>query len=1118
MQLFMENNTSNLHQSDNSQGGGNAMNINELRLGTVPLSSDVLTKANIGLWAFELDEGSEPRMYVDNTMLRLLGLKKQISPEETYHAWYDNVDDDSYGLVTDAVDKMGSGNYAEVQYPWHHPDGSTMIVRCGGTLNPNYTKGLRIEGTHQNVTEVAHYDEAEMRRQKEAERVQARARAVESMKRSMDMVFALSNEYDPIIVIEPESGRYDWYLGRAEEIERNTSMSVHGEDFYEDNAKDAVAVIREEDREQFAAFFSRENLLRIAKTGEVQESENRWFVPELNEYRWKYNKAVRMVAENGKVLVVVGVIDTTEKKAKEEETANIIKNFIKDYGMAFKVNINDDSYEMLKYSDDVFNKELVFDNFTGGINYMAENIVFSADRERFRRLLQKDVVAKAMADSDTYSIEFRVFIDGNTRWDRMTITLFDNNNVLVGFSALGKEIIYQRFENKLNDDFYALFSLDLDTEMISCFKNASWYKDAPVGGCAPYKIVMKAFADALEGEQREFFNKACDLDLVRNTLAKEDKQTYTYQSVIDGKPQWVTASMYVIDRHDDGTPAVSVLGFSFLDTMGADREELQWQLKEALKRADEDARRIEVTFEMSNANRWAYAINDKDEVVGSKVDAQATEVYNTSTEEEPMAWLDTIHPDDRARAENDFWAAIRDHSGQFKYDSTFRAFGKGGELHWVKSSGRVLRYDDGTAEMFGMSVDVTPEIEQQEKQQKLLQEAFDAAQEASKAKTRFMNSMSHDIRTPMNAIIGYTSMAQKFLDDGEKVKDYLGKIGRAGNNLLELVNQVLDMSRIESGNVILADDPADLVEKAYEMAELTKHLAEMKDIQIQTVINKVKNRKVYADGGRVNQLVLNIIGNAIKYTPQGGKIIYTITEMKCDKPGYGTYLIEVEDNGIGMSKEFLDTIFDPFSRENTSTVSKIQGSGLGMSIVKKLVDLMGGDIAVESEQGKGTKISVTLTFRLQEKKDDNADKMAPDHTMIVLRGKRALLVEDNEMNREIATMILEEQDIIVETAEDGDIAVEKMKELIENGNEGYYDFILMDVQMPRMNGYEATRAIRKIESAADSEGKMHIPIIAMTANAFTEDRQAAFASGMDDHVAKPIDVQMLWNVLAKYAK
>ena len=388
-------------------------------------------------------------------------------------------------------------------------------------------------------------------------------------------------------------------------------------------------------------------------------------------------------------------------------------------------------------------------------------------------------------------------------------------------------------------------------------------------------------------------------------------------------------------------------------------------------------------------------------------------------------------------------------------------------------------------------------------------DALDKAEIASRAKFSFLFSMSHDIRTPMNAITGFTAMAKKHLDDTEKIEDYLNKIETAGNQLLALINQVLEMSRIESGKIILTDQKADVLERAAILRTLYSEQAEANGLKFTVTTENILHSKVITDADRMKQITTNIIGNALKYTPEGGSVDYIITEKPCDKPGYGNYVFTVRDTGIGMSPEFVEHIFDEFSRENTSTVSKIQGPGLGMSIVKQLTDLLGGTIDIQSEKGRGTTISITIPMKWDTETETAAEKDSAG-LRVNLEEMKVLLVEDNEMNREIAEEILSENGMFIETAADGDIAVD----MVRNAAPGQYDLILMDVQMPRMNGYEATRAIRALE---DPE-KASLPIIAMTANAFEEDRMNAMAAGMNEHLAKPIDIAKLMNTLVRIYK
>lgn len=536
-------------------------------------------------------------------------------------------------------------------------------------------------------------------------------------------------------------------------------------------------------------------------------------------------------------------------------------------------------------------------------------------------------------------------------------------------------------------------------------------------------------------------------------------------------------------------------------------------------------------------------------------------------------------------------------------------------------------------------------VEKELKQKRLLEDALSRAEQANRAKTTFLSNMSHDIRTPMNAIIGFTALATTHIHDEERVKDYLGKIMTSSNHLLSLINDVLDMSRIESGRMNLDETECNLAEVMHDLKNIIQ--ADIHSRQLEFLIDTVDvlDEDVYCDRLRLNQIFLNLLGNAMKFTNPGGTVSVRILQKKGAPAGYGSYEFRVKDTGIGMSPEFLENIFEPFERERNSTVSKIPGTGLGMSITKSIVDMMGGTITVTSEQGKGTEFVVSLQFRLQTapKKaekipalegmralvvDDDfntcdsvtnmliqigmraewtmsgkeavlrtkqavarndiyyvyiLDWLMPDMNgveaarrirqevgeeipIIILTaydwadieeeareagvtafcskplfmsdlhkcllqscypegvteepsgqrepldfsGRRILLVEDNELNREIAAEMLTEVGFIVEEAENGQSAVDQ----VGSAQPGYYDLVLMDIQMPVMNGYEATRAIRKLPDPALA----NIPIIAMTANAFDEDRKQAIECGMNEHMAKPVDVNVLIELLQKYVE
>jgi len=385
-----------------------------------------------------------------------------------------------------------------------------------------------------------------------------------------------------------------------------------------------------------------------------------------------------------------------------------------------------------------------------------------------------------------------------------------------------------------------------------------------------------------------------------------------------------------------------------------------------------------------------------------------------------------------------------------------------------------------------------------------LETARHAADAASSAKSRFLFNMSHDIRTPMNAIIGFTALIRKHQSEPDKVDDYLGKIESSSQFLLSLINNVLEMARIESGNTVLEETVWSSGQFIDALSSVFSEQMKRKGIAF-TVKADIRHSCVYCDTVKLQKIFLNIISNAYKFTPAGGTVSMELKELPSEKEGCAKYQTTISDTGIGMSKEFLPHIFEEFTREMNATESKIEGTGLGMPIVRQLVELMGGTITVTSEPGRGTTFVVTIHHRIADesalKKPDSSDDVPASFA-----GKRILLAEDNDLNAEIAIEILSDAGFRVDRAEDGIICVDRLVTQAA----GYYDVILMDIQMPNLNGYEATRRIRALSDVQ----KARIPILAMTANAFEEDKQNALAAGMNGHLAKPIDVPALMKALA----
>lgn len=443
-------------------------------------------------------------------------------------------------------------------------------------------------------------------------------------------------------------------------------------------------------------------------------------------------------------------------------------------------------------------------------------------------------------------------------------------------------------------------------------------------------------------------------------------------------------------------------------------------------------------------------------------------------------------------------------TNQKSYSVNFRSVNEGNPHYCEMKFVKVGNDSVPTAVALAFA-DKDNEIRRENERKLQLEEAKARAEAANKAKSSFLFNMSHDIRTPMNAIMGFANMASKYIDDKQKVYDCLEKIKLSGDHLVNLINDVLDMSRIESGKVTIEEKNINMGELANSIITIVQANATANNLTIEKKFYGLKDANICADDLRLNQILINVIGNSIKYTKPGGKIILSIRKLSSMKPGYMSFEIKVTDNGIGMSKEFVKTIFESFSREKTSTVSGIQGTGLGMAITKQLVNMMDGSIDVESELGIGT--TVTMRFSFRKSVDTQSIEDEDIYNGIDIHGIKILLVEDNELNREIAKDILEDEGVIVDEAEDGSVAVEMIKD-----KKNDYDIILMDIQMPYMDGYTATQEIRRLPGKKAKT----VPIIAMTANAFSEDKIKALESGMNDHLTKPINVSELFKKIRKY--
>ncbi|WP_322354022.1 response regulator [Paratractidigestivibacter sp.] len=975
------------------------------------------------------------------------------------------------------------------------------------------------------------------------------------------------------------------------------------------------------------------------------------------------NRTFRFIRANeaGTCAVVCGADVTARveaekrRRAELEEQLSVINALARSFKNAYLLNLKTTTAKILKLEDDfvderlddVVNQEFPFEAF---LSAWIADAVHPDDQERLANALSVEHLHKVFAQQDEYTGNYRMLVDGqvynyqfslNTTGDHVHVVAgFQNIDGIVAEHAEHQRQLEEQFDiiNTLSTSFFNAYVVNMDSNEARIIKlgkdyNSKYIRDVK-GTTFPYDVVVGNWIrEIVHPEDRQRISEAFNMDNLRDVFSRQTELIGTYRSIIDG-----VTHHYQYEFRKIGDTHSVVCGFMQIDDIIEERK--------AIKR--EQREHTEVMQSLSNIYTTIIKVD---------IDTHQFEVFNSvplmeavtgkggDFDEKKQAILDAFMAPDMQPHMADFldFSTLAE---RLKDTNTIATEYKGLNGKWVQTSFVVKRRDEKGAAKEALYVvrEITDEKLRDLEQQEALTQALAAAQQANRAKSTFLNSMSHDIRTPMNAIIGFTALAQTHLDDTALVQDYLGKIGTSGTHLLSLINDILDMSRIESGTVKLDEKPLHLPDLMRDLRTMVQGLVNAKNQHLFIDTQDVVHEDVICDELRLNQILINIVGNANKFTPVGGDIIIRLAEKPCSTPHYTTLEFSVKDNGIGMSEEFLGHIFDTFSREYSSTVSGEQGTGLGMAITKNIVDMMGGQISVESEEGKGSCFTVTLDLRLAGEAadrepipellgaralvvDDDLDtcrsvskmlhdiQMRPDWTasgheaviraqdaqemgdeykvyiidylmpdmngietvrrirrvisddvpIIVLTaydwggfeaeareagvtafvskpifmselrqvltrpagavdagggaatagagggrrydysGRHVLLVEDNELNREIACAILGETGMVLDTVNDGDEAVAA----VADAPAGTYDLVLMDIQMPRMDGYTATREIRTLP---DNE-KANVPIVAMTANAFDEDRDKAFRAGMNGHIIKPISIDAIAAVL-----
>ncbi|MBP3359327.1 MAG: response regulator [Clostridia bacterium] len=617
-------------------------------------------------------------------------------------------------------------------------------------------------------------------------------------------------------------------------------------------------------------------------------------------------------------------------------------------------------------------------------------------------------------------------------------------------------------------------------------------------------LIQPEYADIM----REFL----DLDTVDERLKEKQVITCEFKSVTTN---WCQAYIIAGDRDDYGKLKHIFIAFRTIRDEKEKEEAAQAKIDEQMRALEQANSQMEEQLEVIEGLGSVYfsillvdILNDT--VIPYRTEGKDGTVISDFFNRRVGSWSTLLQAyADSLVLEEDRADFLEHLSFKSEKDFSFNyRMAKDTGISWLQVQVAYVERKDGTNIAVIGTKNVDELVHEEQKKQKALAEALDAAERANRAKSNFLFNMSHDIRTPMNAIIGYTDLLKKSVDNPELRDRYIENIQTSNGYLLDLINNVLDTARIESGKATLDEEPGDIhligknLDTAFAGEIARKHLK-------YTIHDSTVHRYVYHDATKMAQIIFNVLSNAVKYTPEGGSIDIYFSETPSEREGWSDFTSVVKDTGIGISKEFLPHIFDSFTREKTATDSKIVGTGLGMGIVKRLVELMNGTISIESELGKGTTVSFTIPHRIAEAptETDNTNAVIDSRT---ISGKRILLAEDNELNAEIAIEILGEVGFKVEHAEDGIICVD----MLNKHDVGYYDLILMDVQMPNMDGLKATTVIRQLPNQA----KAKTPVIAMTANAFEEDRKKCLEAGMNGFISKPIDIQMLMETLVKILK
>ena len=966
------------------------------------------------------------------------------------------------------------------------------------------------------------------------EEVRARMKEMVERRRNTEIIEILASEYSSVYYIDLRTDELDPYT-MNEETESEFGQIFRSGIQYSDAFRLYVeTLVHAEDREAMVEAGSIPNIIRELQTKKTFITTYRSETS--GEPHYCEMKFVK-VGDGEPTEVALGFADKDEeiraemaRKAEIDRNNEIIEILASEYTSVYYIDLTTDEltpYTMNEETENQFGVLFKHMKYSDAFRMYVDTLIAPEDKTMMLRAGSVGNIIKELRHKKTFLTTYRSYNGGDPRYCEMKFVKVGTEDgppkaVALGFADKDDELrkrIEEETARKRNteiieilaSEYTSVYYIDLTTDELDpytmneetesefgqVFRSGIQYSEA-------FRLYVNTMVHPADRE------KMLRAGSIYNILLElNDKKTFitTYRSGDDEESHY--CEMKFVKVGDDENPQAVALGFSVIDE--AYRRELADKQREAFINGLADD--YEVVFHVEHDTHFIEIIRITDAFASRNPFTPEQHLY----EDYLHSLSANVVEEDRAALLNVL--SLENVDREFRKESAFfhnyRISRPGGEIAYYQLK-LIHTGNWATDRNFLIGVHNMDELMRaQVAQETMLQDARLEAEAANRAKSRFLFNMSHDIRTPMNAIIGFNAMAQKHMDDPVKLLDCLEKVNLSSQHLLSIINDVLDMARIESGKVTIDEQPVSITESAEALVSIVRQSVKDKALTLHTNFSQIVHDRVYADELRVNRVMMNVVNNAIKYTGEGGSVSYTVRELPCDRPGYGSYEFLISDTGIGMSEEYLSHIFEAFTRESSSTVSGIQGTGLGMAITKELVDLMHGHIHVESKPGKGTNVKLHLDFRIADDAAVAGSAVSAADASI-LKGKRVLLVEDNELNREIAGDILEELGLVVDMAVNGAEAVEKCAAVRDAkcvGTGDCYDFILMDIQMPVMDGFEATRRIRNFECPY-STGAHCIPIIAMTANAFAEDKKAAMDAGMDAHLSKPINVEELVKTLA----